>query len=261
MYLQNLHYFCSQNMKKWFYILLLLLLPLCTFADVRLTLKSGHTLTGTVVFRNEEVIVIKSAEGQRFQYPMSEVTDIAEVEAVTVEEEDTKPVTSVKKVGVSLHLSGGAAFIPHDAIGGGLDAMVYVGACNLFQKHIFIGGGIGYEGFFMSDNAESPLTNTSFIPIQVRFSAPLMQTRHAPALGCSLGYGFSPKEIDKGGICASLDAGWRWQINEKMAMFAGINAAFQQGKTSVDETIEDKTYTSVVFRNFCKLGLKLAVQF
>ncbi|MBR1808562.1 MAG: hypothetical protein IJ776_04160 [Paludibacteraceae bacterium] len=248
-------------MKKCLYILLLTLLPLCSFADVRLTLKSGHTLTGTVVFRNEEVIVVKSAEGQRFQYPMSEVADIAEVDEQAIKNEDTKPVTAAKKVGVSLHLSGGPAFIPHDAAGGAFDAMVFVGACNLLDKHIFIGGGVGYESFFMFPVGEHNFSTASFIPVQVRFSAPLMPTRHAPALGCSLGYGFSPKGIGKSGICASLDAGWRWQINEKMAMFAGITAAFQQGKTSVDETIDDKTYTSDAVRNFCKLGLKLAVQF
>ena len=96
---------------------------------------------------------------------------------------------------------------------------------------------------------------------QLFLSAPLMQTEHAPALGASVGYGFSPKGIDKGGLAASVDAGWRWQMTEKSALFVGIDFALQQGKATVAETIEGEEYESEQFRNFCRVGLKLAVQF
>ena len=258
-YFKNLHYFCSRNMKRLFYILFLAALPLLSYAEVVLTLNSGQTVKGGIVFQNEEVVVIKSSEGQRFQYPMTEVKDISETVEVEETEEEDVAENSGKKVGISLHLSAGAGFIPHDAAGAGFDAMVYVGACNLLDKHIFVGGGVGFESFFVS--AASDKSTATFIPVQVRFSAPLMSTPHAPALGCSLGYGFSTKGIDKGGLAASFDAGWRWQINGKSAMFAGLTASLQQGKTTVEETIEDKVYTSTATRNFCKLGVKFAVQF
>ncbi len=247
-------------MRKLYYILLLLLFPLCSFSDVVVTLRSGSSLTGNIVFQNDEVVVIKSQEGQRFQYPMSEVESIREAE-ISIEEviEEEKPV-SAKKVGISLNLSGGASFMPHETAGGSVGAEVFIGACNLFNKHIFIGGGIGYSGFFISP-ASGTSRVLSFIPVELRFSAPLMQTAHAPAIGCSIGYGFSPKGIDRGGLTAALDFGWRWQMTEKHALFAGLGFAFQQGKTEVAEIVDGNEYVSLVVRNLCRIGAKVAVQF
>ena len=247
-------------MKKLLYILLTLLLPMSVFADVRITLRSGQTLTGTIVFQNEQVLVIKDADGQRFQYPFSEIETI-EDGIVAVSEEDTESsAVSKKKVGVSLHVAGGAAFVPYSDAGGGMAVNIYVGACNLFDKHIFVGGGIGYTGVFVFPQQTTD-KSLSFIPVQVRFSAPLMQTKHAPALGASIGYGFSPKGIDKGGVAVSVDAGWRWQMSEKAALFAGVDFALQQGKCGIVETIEEEQYTSEQVRNFCRIGLKVAIQF
>lgn len=246
-------------MKRLLTILFSVVLSVSVWADVRVTLRSGETLTGAIVFQNEEVLVLKNADGQRFQYPMAEVVSVEDGVAAEQEEEEQES-GSRKKVGVSLHLAGGAGFVPYADKGGCLGVNLYVGACNLFDKHIFVGGGIGYTGVFLSPQQFAD-KSLSFIPIQVRFSAPLMQTEHAPALGASLGYGFSPKGIDKGGLAASVDAGWRWQMTEKSALFVGIDFALQQGKVSVAETIEGEEYESEQFRNFCRVGLKLAVQF
>ncbi len=251
-------------MKKFISILFLIMFALPAMAGVVVTLRSGEKVAGEVLFQNNDVIVIKTTEGQRFQYPMTEVSNIAEGEAVQEEEDDSdsRITRGGKKVGIALHLAGGGGIVPAYATGGNFGANIYIGACNLFGRHVFVGGGLGADMYFLpSVITEGKTDSYYFIPVQARFSAPLLQTEHAPALGFAIGYGFSTKGISKSGISASADAGWRWQMSEKSALFAGLTAGVQQTKMDVVETIEEAEYTSTVTRVLWKVGVKMAIQF
>lgn len=247
-------------MKKYIYIFVLLLFNLTGFADVTVKLKSNQTISGTIVFQNEEVLILQSASGQRFQYPMSEVVSCQE-ETITKQKTNRQVTTTGKKVGISLHIAGGAGLLPSYNAGGSISANVFIGACNLLDKQIFVGGGIGYEAFLMPKLELQNNITYSFIPLQIRFSAPLMQTVHAPAIGLTAGYGFSPKGIDKGGLTASFDFGYRYRISEKTVMFAGLTTAVQQGKIEYMETIDQQTFFSSTIHSFWKIGAKIAFQF
>ena len=224
-------------------------------AEVTLVLKSGQRITGTVLFENEEVMVIKDADGKRYQYPQTEIQEV--VEGVAPEQkEEVKRVAKGKLTGMSVHIGGGAGWLPKYNAGGSLSGDAYIGACNVAQRHIFIGGGLGYHAYVSGGQWYH------FIPLQVRFSAPLTQTRHAPAIGASLGYGFLPKGKGKGGLHGGLDVGWRCQLQERAALFAGVNATMQQAPTDVEEHINNQSYTHhAAIRTFCSIGLKVAVQF
>lgn len=242
-------------------IFVLLLTTIVSFADVAVTLRSGEIVFGNIIFQTEDILLLKTESGQRFQYQMSEVADIQDG-LVTNQSEETKKETTKKKVGISLHIAGGGGLLPSYHSGGSMSADVFVGACNVFDKHIFIGGGIGYEAFFMPAANNQDITTYSFIPLQIRFSTPFMQTRHAPAIGMSVGYGFSPKGIEKSGLAASLDFGYRCQISEKNALFAGLTAAIQQSKIDeYTETIEKQEYKFSSIQSLWKIGAKVAIQF
>ena len=62
-------------MKKHVHILVLSLCLLCgaTAQAEVIRLKSGKEVTGTILLRNEEVVVFRDASGKRFQYPMRDV--------------------------------------------------------------------------------------------------------------------------------------------------------------------------------------------
>ena len=77
---KNLHmcdFFCifALEMKKLPLIVLLSLLALCAHAET-LLLHTGARVKGEIVFRNEEVIIIRNADGARFQYPRADVKEI-----------------------------------------------------------------------------------------------------------------------------------------------------------------------------------------
>ena len=67
-------------MRKIAFILTLCAFVLCAHAET-LLLHTGARVKGTIVFQNEEVIIIRNADGARFQYPRAEIEAILADEA------------------------------------------------------------------------------------------------------------------------------------------------------------------------------------
>ncbi|MCI5682038.1 MAG: hypothetical protein MR293_08735, partial [Bacteroidales bacterium] len=61
--------------KKWFLPIAVLACAVCAQAEV-LTLRTGAIVVGTIVFENEEVVVLKDASGARYQYPREDVLSV-----------------------------------------------------------------------------------------------------------------------------------------------------------------------------------------
>ena len=245
-------------MKKVLSIFALALLcAVCAHAET-LILRTGARVKGEILFQNEEVVIIRNAEGARFQYPRAEVQEILMVDPVEeVEEvEETKAeISTSKKVAISLELGGGAACIPNSAVGGGFSVDFLVGSHHIGQRHIFLGAGLGYHGMFIG--AEK----YNFLPIQLALRLPLLEQKHAPLFGMALGYGIALSKDYKGGIYAGLDFGYRYQINEKTALAVVASAQFQQAKIAATEIVDGSTFTNYTGRYLVSPELKLIVMF
>jgi len=254
-------------MRKYLQIWLLVGCLLAAFsADAEIIrLKSGKTLQGTVVFRNDEVVVFKDATGARFQYPMSDVESIAsddELEEEVMVEEVEVVTGNRRKVALSLQLMGGGLALPKitsgdrpsNVWGGNVGADLMIGACNLLDRRIFLGGGIGYHGAFVDGQT------LSFLPVQLRAEVPLMQTAHAPLLGLGVGYGIGIKNV-VGGLYAAADFGWKYSFSSKGAFYLGLYANFQNARLTVTDTVAGNDYTSSANRNLCGFGAKAALYF
>ena len=245
-------------MKKVLSIFALALLcAVCAHAET-LILRTGARVKGEILFQNEEVVIIRNAEGARFQYPRAEVQEILmvdPVEEVEVVEETKAEISTSKKVAISLELGGGAACIPNSAVGGGFSVDFLVGSHHIGQRHIFLGAGLGYHGMFIG--AEK----YNFLPIQLALRLPLLEQKHAPLFGMALGYGIALSKDYKGGIYAGLDFGYRYQINEKTALAVVASAQFQQAKIAATEIIDCSTFTNYAGRYLVSPELKLIVMF
>lgn len=269
-------------MKKSLYIVLLLLgllLSVPVSAEI-IRLKSGKQLEGTIVFQNEEVVVIRDASGKRFQYPMSDVAGIGEApsnqeksdaagqrtdkkgvspsdEAVQVAEAPNAP-----KVSICLGVNGGASLLPlppvdgqsANQLGAGLGADFSVGTYSLLKRKIFLGGGLGFHGYLMNGK------NHFFLPVTLRVEVPLMQTKHAPVLGMGAGYGIGLQGM-KGGFYGALQFGWKVSYGRKGGFFLGLFGDFQQARLTETETISGVDYTSEAQRSLCSFGAKTALYF
>lgn len=241
--------------------LLFLTLALCAYAET-IVLRTGARVQGTIVFQNEEVVIIRDAEGARFQYPRADVEDILADEAVEVavsqesatQEEEIK---TAKKVSALLELYGGAAYAPDAGSGAVAGVTLLVGSHHIGNRHLFIGAGVGYHGVFMT----SAKTQYNFLPVQVALRMPLTEEKHAPVFGVALGYGVALSKDYTGGLYSGLDFGYRCQINRKTAIGATFFAQFQQAKLSVTETVEEVDFVNKTGRSFITYGAKFSLYF
>ncbi len=246
-------------MKNRIYIILLLCsFVLCAHAET-LLLRTGARVKGTIVFQNEEVVIIRDESGARFQYPRSDVQDILSNDAIQETRDsvvtDDAGITTMKKASILLELAGGVASQPNEAVGGGLSADLLVGSHHIKNRHLFVGAGLGYHGIFLG--AEK----YNFLPIQVAVRMPLTEEKHAPVFGASLGYGIALSKNYTGGIYAGLDFGYRCQLNPKTALAVTAYTQFQQAVLSIEETIGTTAFTNKVGRSLVTTGVKLSLYF
>jgi len=236
----------------------------CAHAET-LLLRTGARVEGTIVFQNEEVVIIRNAEGARFQYPRADISEVIEDSAAQAQESeeasDEEPeIKTSKKASILLEVGGGVAVLPNDKAGGAVSVDLLVGSHHIGNKHLFIGGGFGYHGLFLGS------TTLNFLPIQVALRMPFMETKHAPVFGLALGYGIALSKDYLGGMYAGVDFGYRCQLNPRTAIGIVAYAQFQQAYLPVTTTItaEDGTstdYTHKAGRYPVSTGIKLALYF
>ena len=225
-------------------------------------LQSGQSVKGDIVLQNEDVVIIRTTNGMRYQYPMNEVVSI------NTEEKDTNATNTSKTtkaktqiVSICAQAMGGALYIPNIGWGGYAGADLKVGANILENRRVFIGGEFGYRVKVVEKEAYS------FIPLQVCMSSILSDKQSAPIVGVSVGYGFAANAGTQGGICAGADVGWSFEINDETRFVLGLNAEWQQAQTKVNqqitfpETNETKSYENYMGVNFITFGAKVAIHF
>ena len=262
--MQIFTYLCRRintTMRKLFVFIVLFCASLaCAHAET-IILRTGARVKGTIVFQNEEVVIVRNAEGARFQYPRADVQEILSDEAEkndsakASESDEAQEITTSKKASILLEIAGGVAVLPGETAGGAVSADLLVGSHHIGDKHIFIGGGLGYHGVFLG--AEK----YNFLPIQVALRMPMIEAKHAPVFGFGLGYGIALSRDYLGGIYAGVDLGYRCQLNPKTAIALVAFASFQQAQVPVTTVIEGIEFTNQSGRNIVSSGLKLALYF
>ena len=244
-------------MNRLTLIALLLIACTCVYAET-IILRTGARVRGTIVFQNEEVVIVRDEGGARFQYPRADVENILTDDALEATQEaqpEEQEKTTTKKASVLLEVGAGTVYLPREKMGAFVSADFMVGSHHIGERHIFIGGGIGFHGMLMGAN------NYLFLPIQAALRMPILEQKHAPVFGASIGYGIAVSKSYTGGLYAGLDLGYRYQVNPKTAIGAVFFARFQQAKVEVVETVEGHDYTHKTGRNFISFGAKFTLYF
>ena len=253
-------FFCifAADMRKIAFIALCLFCFVCAHAET-IVLRTGTRMKGTIVFQNEEVVIVRDAEGARFQFPRTDVEQVLGDDAVeTLASQDLEnskeEIKTPKRVTALLEVAFGAAYMPGEKTGLSGSADLLIGSHHIRDRHLFIGGGLGYHGIFLNKTY-------NFLPVQVALRMPLIEQKHAPLFGVSLGYGVALSKQYVGGLYTGLDLGYRCQLNPKTAIGAVFFARFQQAKVDATEIIEDVEFTHRIGRNFITYGAKLTLYF
>lgn len=253
-------------MKRLFSILTVLFAWAMLHAEV-VVLRSGDTVEGTIVFQNEEVVVIKTRGGTRYQYPMSDVKEILKGAQHTDNQPNTEIENSTetqrKKVSLAIELSGGGAYMPDAGLsGGGVSGNLLIGTHNLLNRSIFLGGGVGYTGAFLpAENAQKQ--SYSFLPVMLAVRAPMMQQKHAPMIGGEIGYGIALSKAYKGGLHAGFNIGYCYRISEQQRLYVAGSIRLQQAFADTKSTIveDGETYEYQGFAGTCLLtyGVRIGI--
>lgn len=248
--------YCRSFVRLWVCALLCVIGCLSAYGEV-VVLRSGQHVSGEIMVHNEEVVVIRTKSGTRFQYPASEVVAVEQEQVQhPADNEPVKPVSSAAKhVAIHAGVAGGAACLPMVGWGGYTGADLLVGTHSLMQRRILLGGGLGVHAAFVGDN------RYAFIPLQLAAHIPLTGARHAPVMGMALGYGFSVSHNAKGGIYTGLDVGWKYCFSDKASLSLTADVQWQQLSVSVSEQVDGNLYSNYIGTNMLMLGLKLGVQF
>lgn len=244
-------------MNRLSLIAFLLLTCTCVYAET-IILRTGARVRGTIVLQNEEVVIVRDEGGARFQYPRADVENILTDDAQEAAQEaqpEEQEKTTTKKASVLLEVGAGTVYLPREKMGAFVSADFMVGSHHIGERHIFIGGGIGFHGMLMGAN------NYLFLPIQAALRMPILEQKHAPVFGASIGYGIAMSKSYIGGLYTGLDLGYRYQVNPKTAIGAVCFARFQQAKVEVVETAEGHDYTHKTGRNFISFGAKFTLYF
>ncbi len=246
--------------------IVLLFFSLCLYAqDTNLSiieLQSGGSIVGKILYQNDEMVVVRTTEGARYQYLMQDIKQISNY----VEQQPQTEQTKIRKVGVMVDISGGGSIVRNNKNGGFFGLSLSVGANNLLDRHWYLGGGFALydyiikreyltDNFAIKENKKSML----FVPLFVNTSLPLVKGKHAPFAGAALGYGFSTKKAIKGGLFASVDFGYRVQLNDYNALQVGFSWTMQQTRFDNVETVDNNFYAVNRSHTIHSLGIKLAV--
>lgn len=227
-----------------------------------LVLRSGKTIVGDILVQNDDVVIIRDASGRRFQYPASEVERVDNDTTAAVQEDGVHAEAKVRtlslqrKTSIRVNVAGGVALLPNQATGGYVSGDFRVGANNLADKYIEVGGGIGYRAIMMSSKVYSLLPVTAYVHV------PMMEGKHVPIAAMSVGYGIGLGSI-RGGLTAGVDLGWQYRFSQLSALMLGLNAQFQQVSMSQDITIENNHFitTSEVGGGIFLMGITIGMSF
>ena len=215
---------------------------------VRIRLTNGLVYEAKVEHQTEQIIVFQTVQGKRYQSLMS---DIAEIEPIAeiLPQEDNRG--RKKSFGIVLHLNGGVAFRDSQA-GWNAGGHLHFGAANVFDKRVFIGGGIGVDAFQVGGTR-------LFIPLTASVILPLMQTDDAPFVGLNGGYGFAVRGAQRGGFAGGVQIGWLHRFESQMAVMLAITGKLQQATLNVSEQIDGLSYDYSARRLISQIGLQFSL--
>ena len=230
----------------------------------KVVLKTGESYVGEIVVQTPEIILIKTKDGGRFQFPLTSVRSIEKKSANATELSVNDSLNAANKLPpeifcLMIDLSGGFSkgifSYPWSPAG---EVSMSFGTKELLGKTIFAGLGVGYKVTSTKSTSEM----TGFIPVFIRMqSFNLKKYRTAPYLSLDAGYAFSTNSKYGGGTFAKLSAGIIHKMTYKLTAFGGLYVRTQGFSGKLTQPVDAGEVTYVGNSSINDFGLKVGVQF
>ena len=255
---------------KYFFILAIFLFltsPIAaqeTITQDKITLLSGETYFGEIVLKTDEMIMIKTSDGKRYQFQLSQIKSI---EKVSLTADNLKKGGKTEITGEqipkgdfcgSIEFSGGIssaqnafANLPN------VDVSMVFGNKSVGGKDMFFGLGASYKMLFPTGTTQT----VDFIPVFMRLQSILIKTNTAPYVSIDAGYSFGLSTGFDGGPFVKVSGGVIRKINHKSDFFAGIFAELSSIKTNLTETNPLGTFHYYGSTSMTNVGLRFGLHF
>lgn len=220
-------------MKHLFLIGLFALLLLGTTATAqdqgvschKITLTSGESYIGTILAQNSEVLMIKTSDGRRYQFPTKQVKLVEKISANAAQKDtlsashhttsDNEYFSGQIELGIGLTHSN--LTIPSSPI---YDTSLCFGYKRMFNKDLFLGAGAGLCSIQNSD-----AKSIKFAPLFLRLQTENSAKKNSVFFGLDAGYSLSISDSYKGGVLAKMAIGLSHHISAKTSINAAVYGA------------------------------------
>ncbi len=239
-------------------VALFLLLSISTFAQQAvtqsvITLKTGERYRGEIVMRTDEIVMLKTGDGKRYQFRVGEIEKIKQETLREIQVDANGNRTAGSHFAGIISVNGGAASAPGAvSLSPSAHLSLALGTRNAFHSNAFLGFGLGVETIFAKNNTLNYLP--VFIQIQSDRSKQI-------AGGIKTGYDFALNKIYKGGPMAEISGGVNQQLTGNTGLFFGLFAQVRQINGMVTETTPWGKFTGTNNAALYTLGLKAAYMF
>jgi len=227
----------------------------------KVILKTGEVYVGEIVFRNQDMLMIKIQNGNRYQFPLSEIKELGKEKRVSSEK--IKPDVVEGKRGENnfcgmIEFAGGISRSKY-VFGGSPNMQVSLlfGTKKNNGKNMFLGAGVGFN----STHPGASLEPIRFLPLFFRLQNTLTSKRTVPYLGMDVGYAFGLKSDYSGGVLVKLSAGVAYKLNPKTFFFAGVFVGVQSLSGLLTEVNELGVFTYQGKTTMKSAGLKIGISF
>lgn len=242
-------------------ILLLLIIPLFIFSQSqkdKITLTSGDTFIGEIIFQNEEILIIRTTEGARYQFQLSQVKHQEKFDASVqnITQNDNVLYESNFRLMPSVTASINTAKFRFDQALS-TDVSLAIGAHNFSGKNWFVGGGIGLFSLFDPTSTKTE----NFLPLFVRSQANFKNQPNGMFWGIDVGYQFSLNDAYEGGLMSKVALGYSREISNRAQFLISFSTALRNVNTQLSEPQNNINYTYTGNTNLIGLGLNVGLMF
>jgi len=254
-------------MKQISFLIICILFTLNAWCQVtalqdKVTLKTGDVYVGEIVVKTDDLIMIKTKDGSKFQFQVSEISKIEKVASVEESNSQTSAVTEIKTssdnfTGI-IEFAGGISSAKN-AFDSSTNTQVSLifGNKSVLGKQLFFGAGIGYNITSIETKSEV----VSFLPLFIRMQNTFSTSRTSPYIGMDAGYAFALNDTYGGGLFAKLSAGISYKISHKTYISLGIYGGINSIATNQIETNDLGTFSYYGNTSMTNYGLKIGLQF
>lgn len=264
--------------------------------EQRIFLHAGNSITGTVIAQNEQIIMLKTSDGQTLQYPTKEIKAVVDntirnIKTNTGEKFKAYVVKENSEIAVFITPDGQTLQYPITALksnnnkakadnnnngqnnplglqlaikaGSSVDnpsfnmeGNLVIGYRNILQQRFFVGLG---TGFIIKNNEQQNTLLPLFMRIEYH---PLHQNKWSPFIGLDGGYMFQITPKQQGGAMTELSVGARMNFGKKPnALQLSVYCKAYQGNTTITEYIDNQPFTRDASATTVDLGARIAILF